>query len=253
MSRPTKVAPKRAEPHFELAPLTGLDPALIVPKDGDDRLAAFMLALALVFNDLKGIALFGQWMLPSRPKEPEISQHCGQWRGMDLQLHRLAVSLIRELLTLIEAFKGEATGKRVEALLSSAAPRTRRDWRDLVAVATGSGDESDRRFAKVVEQVRHNVAFHYYQPRRLVAGFRTFFFEAPPSASNEHAYCSFGRNMEETRFYYADAAIEGALKSIQGPDFLGSFDRVRKATNNALAHLLEEYSRRARRTSRRSE
>lgn len=249
MSRPPRTARNQPEPHFDLATLTRLDPALIVPRKGDDRFASFMLALALVFNDLKGVALFAQWLEPSRPTRPEISQHAGQWRGLDLQLHRLAVSLVRELLTLIEAFKDQATGERLKALLTSADPKVRRDWRDLVSVATGSGDESDTQFARVVEQIRHNIAFHYYQPKRLVAGFRGFFFDNQQSAANEHAFCSFGRNMEETRFYYADAALEGALSSIQGPDFLRSFRRVRDATNHAIAHLVEEYSRDARQAS----
>jgi len=253
MSRPSRIARKPKEPHFDLAPLTRLDPALIVPVKGDDRFAGFMLALALVFNDLKGVALFGQWLKPSRPSQPEISQHTGQWRGLDLQLHRLAVSLIRELLTLIEEFQDEATGERVEVLLSTAPPSVRRDWSDLVSVATGSGDDSDTRFARTIEQIRHNIAFHYHQPKRLVAGFRAFFFASRRSAANEHAYCSFGRNMEETRFYYADAAIEGALSSMQGPGFLPSFSRVRDATNRALAHLLEEYSKTARRVSQERE
>jgi hypothetical protein len=69
--RPSRIARKPKEPHFDLAPLTRLDPALIVPVKGDDRFAGFMLALALVFNDLKGVALFGQWLNPGgHPKSP---------------------------------------------------------------------------------------------------------------------------------------------------------------------------------------
>ena len=38
-----------------LAPLTNLEPEKLVSKDGKDSLAEFILALSLVFNDLKGI------------------------------------------------------------------------------------------------------------------------------------------------------------------------------------------------------
>ena len=43
-------------------------------------------------------------------------------------------------------------------------------WQDLVKVATGKGTQSDREFARLVERIRHSAAFHYYEPKQLVAG-----------------------------------------------------------------------------------
>ena len=89
----------RTDPlRFDLAPLTKLDPDLVLPRNGDDRLPSFMLALALVFNDLKGLALFGQWLTHSKPPDGEISGHSGQWRGLDLQIHRLLVVDSKEVV-----------------------------------------------------------------------------------------------------------------------------------------------------------
>lgn len=210
-----------------------------------------MLALALVFNDLKGLALIGQWLLPSRPTERDISPHSGEWRGLDLQIHRLVVALIRELLGLLDEFEDEARGAEVRRLLQRASARVRSDWSDLLRIATGKGDATSGKFAKVLVQVRNNVAFHYAQPKSLLTGYRAHFFKAPRNPANAHAYCSLGQNMERTRFYFADAAVEGALASMQesmgpGTTFLRSLSRARDATNHTLAFLLEEYTRPAR-------
>lgn len=152
---------------------------------------------------------------------------------------------------MIEEFREEALGPDVDKLLRRAPERTRTDWSDLVSIACRRGDATDGKFAKVLIQIRNNVAFHYAQPKPLAAGFRAHFFESPPNPTNEHAYCSFGRNMERTRFYFADAAVQGALKDIQesmGPNnaFIKNLARARDAMNRALAHLIEEYTRPAR-------
>ena len=246
-----KTAPDdRTSQRFPLAPLIKLDPHLIVPPNGDDRFSMFMLALAVVFNDLKGVYLLAEFIAPLEPPVREVSGHAGQWRGLDLQVHRIRIGLIHELLQLIEEFKLEAMSEEINSLLQNAPRKTKSDWTDLVSISLKKGQPSERAFARRLVQIRNNVAFHYHQPKRLVAGYRDHFFNSPKNPSNEYAYCSIGENMEETRFYFGDAAISGALASLQGEtaqkDFLPALIRVSESINRALEHILEEYTRPAR-------
>ena len=60
---------------------------------------------------------------------------------------------------------------------------------------------------KYLEQVRHNVAFHYHQPKELRRAYDAHFFDDERSEFNESAYASIGDTMKTTRFYFADAAV----------------------------------------------
>ena len=62
-----------------------------------------------------------------------------------------------------------------------------------------------------VMKIRNSIAYHYYQPKKLVQGYKKHFLESPRSEHNALAYSSFGKNMEESRFYFADAAAERAV------------------------------------------
>lgn len=245
--------PKEANPlpkRFDLAPLIKLDPERVVPKHGNDRFSMFMLALAVVFNDLKGILLFFGPIAPSKPQDDEISGHAGEWRGLDLQLHRYRVGLIHELITLLGEFEEEATGRQMQQILRKATPKTRSNWSDLVKIATDKEDTSKKTFANKVVRIRNNIAFHYYRPKDLLAGYRHHFFGSQQTEAHNHAYCSIGKDMESTRFFFADAAIQGALTTIQGDqeshDFLQTLNAVSKEINSALEHILREHTRLAR-------
>jgi hypothetical protein len=66
---------------WRLAPLQDFDPRRLVT--GDDALDAFVLSLALAYNDLKAV----QWMnfmleMHHPPQPEEISPDAGQWNGM---------------------------------------------------------------------------------------------------------------------------------------------------------------------------
>src|SRR5580704_11879145 len=120
---------------FDLAPLIALDAERIVSKQGVDRFSMLMLALALIFNDLKGILLFFEFIKPSRPPGNEFSAHAGEWMGLELQIHRLSMGLIHELFELLRAFEEEVTSTEMDALLRTATTELQSRWSDLVRVA----------------------------------------------------------------------------------------------------------------------
>jgi hypothetical protein len=197
---------------FELPEPSKFDPEKIIRPKGDDPFAMFMLALAVVFNDHKGLFLLSDGIDSLKPPDGEISAHAGEWHGLNMQIYRLRIGMFRELFTLIETFLTEANGPQMQRILKRIPPGARVHWEDLVRVALDKGGVSDKKFKTILVKIRANLSFHYYQPKQLVAGYRRHFFESEVQPGNAHAYASLGKNMERTRFYFADAAIQGSLR-----------------------------------------
>jgi hypothetical protein len=113
------------------------------------------------------------------------------------------------------------------------------NWNDLRSLAANSpGDSSIRKY---ITLVRNNFGAHYYQPKALLKGYQGFFFEAP-NEFNAAALASFGRKVEATRFYFADAAAQMGQKLASNSD-----DRVAEIRAcvltmfNALRFVIESY------------
>jgi hypothetical protein len=156
--------------------------------------------------------------------------------------------VFRELFTLIEAFPDDANGLQMQLILKKMPPKARAHWTDLVRVALNQSGVSDKKFKTILTKIRANLSFHYYQPKQLVAGYRRHFYESGAQPGNAHAYASMGKNMERTRFYFADAAIQGSLELLQdSKGFLPRLKTGSDAANHAIRFLLEEYLRPARR------
>jgi len=238
---------KTPEGLSNLAPLTKYDPKRIVPENGDDQLAQFVLALALAFNDLKGLLFWRENHFAIKPQNlEEVSEEVGEWTGVLIQIHRLLAGYTHELLELIKTFESVAVGEPVKKMMKKAHPSTRHHWDDLVKIATGKGTPRDKAFAKVLVEIRNNASYHYYQPKALVAGFRRYFFESPLSPGNETAYGSMGSNMARSRFYFADAAMlqtfeDLAKKRMDSLKFSERLSDITESVNQALFHVVSRY------------
>ena len=242
--------------HFELAPLEALDPEKIVAKGGSDRFQMFMLTLALVWNDFKGLVMVADAFKAYKPPKGEVSASAGQWNGLDMQIHRLKVGLMWELMEFLAKFRVEASDPRVFAMLKQTEPQATKDWRDLIRIATRSPIEAERTFTNVLKTIRNNSAFHYYDPRKLVAGYRRHFFGGNTGPGYESAFRSFDGTVPKTRFYFADAAIESLLLEMQGegegdhpPAFLQDLIRVQEQMYKTVGFLVVAYTDSARRRS----
>lgn len=233
---------------FDLAPLEAFRPADVVSRVGKDDLSAFMLALAAAFNDMKGLFLWRRMIGPLRPKNPHsVSARAGQFSGIDLQVTRLLLANLLEILRLVQEFAEVASGDDVRKLLLSAPVSVRREWDSILRLSAGDTWGRDQKFARVLTQIRNNAVYHYYQPKALLAGYRTHFFGRASSLTNRAAYASMGSNMEQTRFYYADAAIQALLAtsvdSMGREQFQRRLTRTGSAVNQCIAHLVSTYLR----------
>jgi hypothetical protein len=232
-----------------LAPLTRLEPDKLVSKEGKDSLAEFMLALSLVFNDLKGIVSWRDYNRLQPPDDNVISAESGEWIGFEMQIHRLMIAQVHELLRLIEEFKDIVDGEEMQRIVKKAPASVRRRWDVIVRIATDRRSSRDDAFATILVRVRNNATYHYYQPKALLAGFREFFYKSPGNAGNEWAYASIGNNMGQTRFYFADAAMQATLYALtekpMGKKFAKLFGDVIEDINQALAYIIGQYVKRA--------
>ncbi|MHB1313620.1 MAG: hypothetical protein ACYC3L_16500 [Gemmatimonadaceae bacterium] len=205
----------------------------------------------MVFNDLKGLLLFHEELKDLKPTTPEVSARAGQWIGLEMQLHRYILALIHELLRLLREYECDAKGPQIGTWLRKGPKSVRKQWSGLLGVALGGRGSGDQQFLKTLVQIRNNAVSHYYQPKLLVRGFRAHFYDTPRAAANEHAYVSLGKNMEHTRFYFADAAIErtlGALISAVGEkEFAKRVVSLGADINHALEFVLARHVDEARR------
>jgi hypothetical protein len=227
---------------FHLAPLTAFPPQALTKARAD----TFIIALALCFNDLKGLLWYHDRLDAGRdPSEVGATPYNGQRSAMMLQAQRLLSGILFELLGLIK--KAGIDDRLLDdpefvAALASIPSYARRDWKELVGVAR-TWDTKDP-YWKYLLRVRNDGAFHYSaNPRILAEGYHRHFFESPPNERNISAFMSLGDSMEETRFYFADAAAEGfevGLRKTTGGSFEQTIAHVKRA-NRALRSLIEAY------------
>ena len=180
-----------------------------------NRVDQLFLALALVFNDLKGMSWF-HLQLAQRPAEDAeaISGYNGQRTGMLIQSIRMIAGIIHELLELLRKFEDTLKDSEVRRVLGTVDVVARKQWRELVALANGKEGKSSE-LAKALMRVRH-VTFHYYNPAALAVGYEDHFLSGRADPASAAAYFSDGETMERTRFYYADAAAHRMLEGMGG-------------------------------------
>jgi hypothetical protein len=225
-------------PDFELAPFGRFAPDVLASNDPEGA-DAFVLTLALAFNDMKGLQWWRQQLEKCRP-EPEIAtEESGQWQGMMLQIGRLTLLTLHEMLDAINrADERVFTDQYFVKALSRVRTNSRRRWQELINLANDRPGDSKVR--KYIMMVRHNFAAHYYQPTKLLEGYREFFVGQPRSVFNEHALASFGDRIEATRFYFADAAAQMG-QELLGPLLIPKANEYVIAAFNALRFLIEAY------------
>tara|TARA_B100001750_G_scaffold173375_1_gene141587 strand:- start:1901 stop:2659 length:759 start_codon:yes stop_codon:yes gene_type:complete len=237
---------------FDLAPLSRIDPSLLM-ANRRNRVDQLFLALALVFNDLKGMSWF-HLQLAQRPAEDAeaISGYNGQRTGMLIQSIRMIAGIIHELLELLRKFEDTLKDSEVRRVLGTVDVVARKQWRELVALANGKEGKSSE-LAKALMRVRH-VTFHYYNPAALAVGYEDHFLSGRADPASAAAYFSDGETMERTRFYYADAAAHRMLEGMGGlsggRDPAKAVAETARIVNEAIKPILIEFIRQRRKAAR---
>ena len=166
-----------------------------------------MLALALAYNDLKGMALFEQYITAmGRPSIEDWSVCAGQWRGVAVQIHRWLAGVLHEVMVVLHNNRDLLRSREVTALLESLPPASQSAWKEIFDAARDTSGNT----STLLLRIRNNAAFHY-GPRDLGLGFKRQFVDnakANPHVANLTAQYSVGPDMDGTRFFFADAAAQ---------------------------------------------
>jgi hypothetical protein len=232
----------RQVPDFELAPLEAFDPSVF--ESVDAKADAFILMLAHVFNDMKVLTWVAYQMSRGRPRPlPRMPDaYLGQIVGFEEWTNRQGMSLIREVLELIRKSADIIETPRLKRCVAALPRDAAASWRALIDASTSAASESD--FVQYLVKVRANVAYHYSQPKALMAGYRHHYRQTPLSELNESVFVSMGPQLEKTRFYFADAAAQAYVRRLIGSEaHYQKFDEYLKRVNGALRFLVENYLR----------
>ncbi len=197
----------------ELAQLESFDPLAFqaddkVPQD----LCNFVLTLALIFNDCKDLIYAYLAVDQSRS-----DGRCGRNRlggalsGFKFHIFRTVIGLLHELFNLIRKNEPILQQPFLQSVVRQIDPSAREAWKTVVAVALGS-TPSDV-LGKSLLLVRNKMSFHY-DGKPIFIGYSHHFLNA--EHLDDRAFISRGHSMKETRFYFADAAALGYLRSIAG-------------------------------------
>lgn len=234
--------------------LREIPPSRLFKKDVKDRTANFFLVLAVVYNDLKGIILLQELFVSTyrKPDIKEISIHSGEYGGLHIQLTRLLIGIVYEFFEFLKENEDILSTAEFNDALNATNSSIRDGWNDIVNVALNKSAEKSG-FTHNLELIRNNISFHYNQSgKELRQAFCNIFFKRDKIGVNNAAYYSVGEDMNETRFFYADAATEEymrmksdrneKLESMSGYS-LEMMDIIRKM-NFTISRLLKVYLKR---------
>lgn len=196
-----------------LESLQTFDPAAFA---GDEKvpqsLCNLVLALALIYNDCKNTAYAALLLKDCKPAgKPEINAVWGTWAGTEWHLFRLMISAVHELFILIQDHQEVLNHEFLVKAVKQLHPASRKSWESLTAASSGATPKDD--FGRMLLRIRNQMVFHY-DPKGIFGGFKRQFLV--PTRLQDRAFISRGLSMGASRFYFADAAVEGYFREIVG-------------------------------------
>ena len=229
------------------------------PIDPDqEEYREFLLTLALIFNDIKGLLIIYDSMraLYQAPvSKPSVSGHRGELEGISVQLYTLLLGTLHEVLVFMHKSRTAYESPYIQRLLRATSKKTRLIW-DVINKVANEEPISNPRLSSLKElstflvRARNNVSFHYQTHRLLLGGYRKFFFSGistVPQVYREGAFFSMQSNsFDVSRYYYADAALQGYYINLFGDEKLAKQRgdealRLASLVVNAINELLIQY------------
>lgn len=232
--------------HFPLAPLVSFDSSLLFKDTKYLQADSFIVALALVYNDCKD--LLHQWevLQEFRPKPPKkgVSAQFGQFCGMMGHCFRQQVGLLNGLLELLDKNRRRLSSPILNEAISALSGKARDGWSELEALAASESIPPKLKPIRSLITLIRNKGSHHYDTDVLKSGYVAHFGQSGPE--HERAYISYGKNLEESRFYFADAAITGyhdrKMNKVD-PSFHNTLAKYLRGLHPALRGLIGRYLR----------
>lgn len=226
--------------------------------DEPDEIEDFFLVLAVIYNDLKGLVNMEANFAKNNklPNPGEITAYAGEYSGMITQFYKLIAGMVNEFLVFLKEHEDIYKQPRFLLLLFRLPKDIQKQWNDILDAALERSNKNDtQNLGYKLMLIRNNVAFHYFQSEKVLRRSYKEFFAERDKFGADHAYYSDGGNMQLTRFYYADAAVQRYLRNTaskqHGMDYdknqeafrqlqLDTFQLVR-TMNMVIANLLRQF------------
>lgn len=189
--------------------LEGISPKTLLGEK-EHAFEDFFLVLALVYNDLKGLLLFGVLLseVYRQPELEELSPHAGEIYGLRTQQEKLIASHIREFLKFLMKRRSLLGTPKFRLFINQLNPEMQKLWGAIQGTALRDEISDHSSFAYSLRRIRDNVGYHYDDAHKsLREGFESFFSQTPKNKGSEKALYALGNSMTETRFYFIDAAV----------------------------------------------
>ena len=149
-------------------------------------------------------------------------------------LSRLMISAVHELFILIQDHQDVLNHDFLLKVVKQLHPTSRKSWESLTAAASGATPKDD--FGHMLLRIRNQMVFHY-DPKGIFAGLKRQFLI--PTRLQDRAFISRGLSMGASRFYFADAAVEGYFQEIVGKGEIGQLSmKVRDVVDSLNSTLL---------------
>ena len=237
--------------NFSNEELKHVDPVRLMKKEKADNIADFFLVLGVFYNDLKSFMYYSALLDETFKKvnKEKISAETGEYFGMKIHLEKLTISTIHEFFAFIKKSKNILETQEFKSVYVRLPRYLKKQWDILVKISINNKAQETSKFSKLFLLIRNNLGFHYDQaPKILREGFIEHFFLKQRDQVNEKAYYSIGEAMIDTRFFYADAAVQRSLdlqmeKIMTRKDFNLEFRQTIDAANFTISRLLKEYLR----------
>ena len=234
------------EESAELATLETFDPAAF---EGSERapqdLCNFVLALALIYNDCKDVIYARLLLGESRPPHPPRKDRpWGAWMGVDFHIFRALAGVMHELFNLVRNNGAAISHPFMQSVIQQLPRPAREGWDAVTAVALGATPADP--LGKRLLLLRNKVASHY-DPNAIFVGYKHHFLSG--DKQDDRAFISRGNSMKSTRFYFADAAATGYLRSIVGKAesqelLMMDVAELLSPVNHALMSIVETFVQR---------
>ena len=204
------------------------------------EVCGFVLSLALIYNDIKNAGLLNEAINNSRPSGSYIErQDWGEYTAMLNFIDRISMGILHELFDLIKNHQNVLENKFFKEVIKSINRDVKKLWQALVD--TSLGNHSDNNLAKELMIIRNKISYHY-DPKAISNGYKHIYEN---NENSMKAYISRGNNMPESRFYFADAAVDGCLQNIYGSEdishFLDSISDDLQRLNHSLWHIINNF------------
>ena len=243
-----------SEPNEDLnfeGKLQSINPKRLINIEKNDDVSNFFLVLATFYNELKNLTFY----LVSTKKifkdvnQNKVSVELGELGGLVNHLERMTAATIHEFFEFLKSSEEEIKTTEFNLIYDRLNKDLKNRWDLLIKISKGKNVDETAPFAKVLELIRNNIAFHI-SGKEMRKGFIEVFYKDKKYFGNDTAYYSIGEGniMKDTRFFYCDAAIQRMIRGeveragkIKYEEYVKGLKEVVEHINFTLAELLKIY------------